>query len=70
MAAPDFEGQGGSDLAEVVSCTMDDLYKHPHTFDLHQLCILEGCKCWNIYADVLVSVCLTLYINLRFMKFD
>lgn len=54
-ATPDFEGRGGDDLAEEVSNSLSSAYKSQSAFDLSQLCILKGRKCWKLYVDILVG---------------
>lgn len=54
-ATPDFEGRGGEDLANEISNSLTSAYKSRGAFDLVQLCILKGKRCWKIYVDILVS---------------
>lgn len=54
-ATPDFEGRGGDELAEEVASSLTAAYKSKNAFDLSQLCILKGRKCWKLYVDILVN---------------
>lgn len=53
-ATPDFEGRGGENLAIEISNCLASAYKSRNAFDLEQLSILAGRKCWKIYVDILV----------------
>lgn len=59
-ATPDFEGRGGEDLANEIANSLASAYRSQSAFDLAQLCILKGRRCWKIYVDILVSTCFIL----------
>jgi len=56
-AAPEFEGRGGEELANDISCVLASAFEEGSGLDLESLCVAEGQHCWILYIDVLVSEC-------------
>lgn len=56
-ATPEFEGRGGEDLANEISCFLQRSYSSGQTLKLTELCVLEGLQCWVLYVDILILEC-------------
>lgn len=56
-AAPEFEGRGGEELAMEFSSTLQGAYRSRQAFNLKNLSILAGHRCWKLYVDVLILEC-------------
>ncbi|EDV37689.1 uncharacterized protein Dana_GF11284 [Drosophila ananassae] len=56
-ATPDFEGRGGSDLAQELILSLQNAYESPQAFDYRSLCLIPGQQCWKLYIDILVLEC-------------
>jgi len=56
-AAPEFEGRGGEELANVISATLSRAYSHQSCLDLSTLGIIPAQKCWVLYIDILILEC-------------
>lgn len=60
-ATPEFQGRGGENIASKIVNILDNIFS-VNNFDLTQLCIVEGKKCWQIYVDiVLLEYCGNIY---------
>ena len=53
-ANPEFQGRGGENIASKIVNTLNNIFS-VNNFDLSQLCISEGKKCWHLYVDIVVS---------------
>ncbi|XP_017096441.2 exosome complex exonuclease RRP42 [Drosophila bipectinata] len=56
-ATPEFEGRGGSDLAQELILSLQNAYESPLAFDYRSLCLIPGQQCWKLYIDILVLEC-------------
>ncbi|KAH8327030.1 hypothetical protein KR074_000916 [Drosophila pseudoananassae] len=56
-ATPEFEGRGGSDLAQELILSLQNAYESPQAFDYRSLCLIPGQQCWKLYIDILVLEC-------------
>jgi len=60
-ATPEFQGRGGENIASKIVNVLNNIFS-VNNFDLTQLCIAEGKKCWHMYVDiVLLEYCGNLY---------
>lgn len=60
-ATPEFQGRGGEKIAAQIVNILTNLFSTKN-FDLSQLCIVEGKKCWHLYIDiVLLEYCGNIY---------
>jgi len=55
-ATPEFEGRGGSDLAQELVLSLQNAYESPLAFDYRTLCLIPGQQCWKLYIDILVRL--------------
>ena len=53
-AAPEFQGRGGEKVANHIVNILSNIFSLSN-FDLGQLCIVEGKKCWHLYVDIVVK---------------
>lgn len=53
-ATPEFQGRGGESIAAQIVNILTNLFSTKN-FDLNQLCIVEGKKCWHFYIDIVVG---------------
>lgn len=53
-AAPEFQGRGGDEIASQIVNLLTNLYSSKN-FDLSQLCIVSGKKCWHLFIDIVVG---------------
>ncbi|XP_020798369.1 exosome complex exonuclease RRP42-like [Drosophila serrata] len=56
-ATPEFEGRGGSDLAQELVLSLQNAYESPLAFDYRTLCLIPGQQCWKLYIDILILEC-------------
>ncbi|EDW74389.1 uncharacterized protein Dwil_GK21414 [Drosophila willistoni] len=56
-ATPEFEGRGGSDLAQELILALQNAYESPLSFDYRTLCLIPGQQCWKLYIDILILEC-------------
>ncbi len=54
-ATPEFQGRGGEQIASQIVNILTNLFSSKN-FDLKQLCIVNGKKCWHLYVDIVVSL--------------
>lgn len=54
-ATPEFQGRGGDSIASQIVNILTNLFS-TENFDLSQLCIVEGKKCWHLYIDIVVII--------------
>ena len=52
-ATPEFQGRGGEQIASQIVNILANLFSSKN-FDLTQLCIVPGKKCWNLNVDIVV----------------
>ncbi|RNA15649.1 D-3-phosphoglycerate dehydrogenase [Brachionus plicatilis] len=52
-AAPEFQGRGGEQIASQIVNILSNLFS-PKNFDLTQLNIVSGKKCWHLYVDIVL----------------
>jgi len=52
-AAPEFQGRGGERIASQIVNVLSSLFS-TENFDLTQLCIVNGKKCWHLFVDLVV----------------
>lgn len=64
-ATPEFEGRGGSDLAQELILSLQNAYESPLAFDYRTLCLIPGQQCWKLYIDILVG-CLLCPVRILF----
>ncbi|KAH8258490.1 hypothetical protein KR038_012128 [Drosophila bunnanda] len=56
-ATPEFEGRGGSDLAQELVLSLQNAYESPLAFDYRTLCLIPGQQCWKLFIDILILEC-------------
>ncbi|EDX07284.1 GD11151 [Drosophila simulans] len=56
-ATPEFEGRGGSDLAQELILSLKNAYESPLAFNYRTLCLIPGQQCWKLYIDILILEC-------------
>ncbi|XP_060658993.1 exosome complex exonuclease RRP42 [Drosophila sulfurigaster albostrigata] len=56
-ATPEFEGRGGSNLAQELILSLQNAYESPLAFDYRTLCLIPGQQCWKLYIDILILEC-------------
>ncbi|CAF0767966.1 unnamed protein product [Brachionus calyciflorus] len=52
-AAPEFQGRGGEQIASQIVNILTNLFSSKN-FDLTQLCVVPGKKCWHLYVDIVL----------------
>ena len=54
-ATPEFQGRGGEQIASQIVNILTNLFSSSN-FNLEQLCIVPGKKCWRLNVDIVVGV--------------
>ena len=54
LASPEFEGRTGEELGSHLGQLLQSAYCGGRCLDLHELCVVPGKICWNVYVDTLV----------------